>query len=143
MGTLLNFPLKDFYNKQLKNSKYLNNKKLINSIYLYINRLYISSKNENINYNKADEEFYIVKRKFIIDFQKENNYKQIKQILEGKITKIPKGENDILDIINNLYKKDLKEIDNMNNFQMDKNPTDPTIYEIDINPVYNPINSSE
>ena len=26
---------------------------------------------------------------------------------------------------------------------MDKNPTDPTIYEIDINPIYNPINSSE
>ena len=31
----------------------------------------------------------------------------------------------------------------MNNFQIDKNPTDPTLYEIDITPIYNPFNSSE
>ena len=74
----------------------MNNKKLINSIYLYTNRLYISSKNENVNNAKVDEEFYIVKRKFIIDLQKENNYKKIKPILEGKKKRIPKGENDIL-----------------------------------------------
>ena len=31
----------------------------------------------------------------------------------------------------------------MDNFQIDNNPTDPTLYEIDITPIYNPINSSE
>ena len=31
----------------------------------------------------------------------------------------------------------------MDNFQIDNNPTDPTLYEIDITPIYNNINSSE
>ena len=66
-------------------------------------------------------------KRFFIDFQKENNYEEIKPILEGKITKIPKGENDILNIINTLSKKDLKETDNLDNFKFNKNQKNPEI----------------
>ena len=81
-------------------------------------------------------------KRFFIDFQKENNYEEIKPILEGKITKIPKGENDILNIINTLS-KNLKEIDNLDNFKFNKNQKNPEIPTPDILLLNNPINSSE
>ena len=80
-----NFISSENQEKNKDNYKYINNKKLINSIYLYINGLYISSKNENVNYNnKIDEEFYIVKRKFIIDYKAYFRRKNNKNFKRGK-----------------------------------------------------------
>ena len=61
-------------------------------MYLYSNKLYIKSK--KLTKNNEDEEFYIVKSKYIIDLEQENNYNEFKNILKGKITKIPIKKQD-------------------------------------------------
>ena len=53
--------IKDFdYNKCFDYSKYLNNKLLLNAIYLYTNELCIKNKLKSIN-SKKDEYFYLIK----------------------------------------------------------------------------------
>ena len=125
----------------IDHSKYLNNKKLTNSMYLYSNELYIKSK--KLTKNNEDKEFYIVKSKYIIDLEQENNYNEFKNILKGKITKIPINKQDKLDIIYNLSHHDLKQIDDMDNSHLDENQKEQDFYEVDIMPIYNPIDSSE
>ena len=47
-------------------------------MFIYSNELYIKFKKANQNYKNEDKEFYLVKRKFIADLQKENNYKELR-----------------------------------------------------------------
>ena len=63
-------------------------------------------------------------------------------IFNGKINSIPIKEKDKLDIINNLSEEQLSLFENMNS-HFDKNLKNQTLYEIDILPIYNPINSNE
>ena len=124
------------------NSNYLNNKQLINLIYLYTNKFYLKTIINNSNTVPYDEEFYLVKKNFLIDLRKENNYKSLENIFNGKIKNIPQNDEDIKKIVNKLSKNDLKLFDNMdmqNNFIQN----DPTTYEIEITSITNPNNSSE
>ena len=124
--------------------KYFYNKQLINSIYISANEIYLQNK---INYsnndsNSKEEEFYLVKKQYFSELKKENNYKQLKQYLKGKIKNIPTSDKEIENIIESFSKNDLNIINNMKQ-QTNQKKDDPTSYEIDIIPIFNPNNQSE
>ena len=124
------------------NSKNLDNKQIINSIYIYANKMYIKNKLRYFNYDSNDEEFYFVKKQYYSELKRDNNYKQLKKYLIGKINNFPSSNKEIQNIIKNLSKEDLNII---NNIEVQNNPkqSDPSSFEIDIIPILNPNNSSE
>ena len=126
------------------NNKYLHNKQLINSIYIYANDLYIQNKIKSPVYdsNLNDEEFYLVKKKYYSDIKKENNYSQLKNIFIGKIKNIPINDEDLLNIINQFSKEDLNILNNIKEKTVNK-INNPTFYEVETILITNPYNISE
>ena len=144
---------KDFdYKKCVNYLEYLNNQQLMNSIYLYSNKLHLLKK---IKTSNPDEEYYLIKKQVIIDMKQENNYENMKQLLKGKINDI-QNNREIYFLIKSLPKDYLKQLNNNNKNNMNnidssqtqmvlnrRNNNDPTIYEIDTIPINDPYNSSQ
>ena len=124
------------------NSENLNNKQLINSIYIYANEIYIQNKLIYSNYDSNDEDFYLVKKQYSLELKKENYYKQLKQYLIGKINNIPSSNKEIQKIIKNISKEDLNIINNIE-VKNNQKQSDHTSYEVDIIPISNPNDFSE
>ena len=117
-------------------SKYIKNKKLLTSIYLYINGLSISNK---LKGNKIyDEEFYFIKKDIILYIKEKNSYDQLKKYFIGKINNIP-DDIFLYSFVQTLPQNVLNDLDNEGNFQKGL----PTSLEIDIIPIINPINQNE
>ena len=147
---------KDFdYKKCFNYLEYLKNQQLMNCIYLYSNKLHLLKK---IKTSNPDEEYYLIKKQVILDIKQENNYKNAKQLLKGKINDIPNKGKELYFFIKTLPKDYLKQLNNnnknnnMNNNNLSQtqyvlnrrnNIDDPTIYEIDTIPINDPYNSSQ
>ena len=84
----------------------------------------------------------MVKKEYFSELKRENNYKQLKQYLKGKINNIPTSDEEIENIIKSFSKKDLNIINNMKE-QTNQKKDDPTSYEINLIPIFNPNNQSE
>ena len=134
------------YSQCINYYQYLNNLQLMNAIYLYSNKIYILNKiqNSSKNHNSDDEQFYLIKKKFITEMKNESYYNQLKQHFSGYIKKIPQTKEDIIYIIKKLFKNNSQFMYNIitQNNAKQTVQEDPTFHEIEVNPITNP-NSSE
>ena len=129
------------YTKCINYSNYLKNEKITKAIYLYANEVHIKQKIESKNFD--DEEFYMVKKKYISDLKTEINYNQLKKYFIGKINNIQPNIKEKYNIIKNLSQSDLQLLNNNNNIIHNNNKNTKKISEINVNEIKNPINPLE
>ena len=139
LGNVYKFKEGFDYSDCINYYNYLNNRQLLNAIYLYSNDSYLKMKIKQNHYYTNDDQFYLIKKKFYFELKLENNYDELKSYLEVKFRNTIPNMMEKCDIIKNIADKDFKLLNNLNN----QNHKNQIYNNVDTEQIKNPINESE
>ena len=139
LGNVYKFKEGFDYSDCINYYNYLNNRQLLNAIYLYSNDSYLKMKIKQNHYYTNDDQFYLIKKKFYTELKIENNYDELKSYLEVKFRNIIPNMMEKCDIIKNIADNDFKLLNNLNN----QNHKNQIYNNVDTEQIKNPINESE